>query len=249
MKNNEQPLVSVVTVCFNDAATIESTIKSVLSQNYNKIEYILIDGGSQDGTVDIIKKYSEHITFWITEKDYGIYDAMNKGFNHSKGEWIIYVNSGDLLYDNNSITNLVFSRDISTMDIVYGDSIGVDSQNRSFQQISSYGIPDYREIPYFRHGASIMRIKSMPNPPFEIKRKDFGFALDTNLIFNMIRNGKRYCHINHFILKYEIEGVSNNQLKSAWYNYKIFTQNGFRIIPFVQFLKSYVYQTIKLLFR
>ena len=83
MKNN--PLISVVTVSYNAVLTIEQTILSVINQTYPHIEYIIIDGGSTDGTVDIIKKYANRIAYWVSEPDKGIYDAMNKGIRTAKG--------------------------------------------------------------------------------------------------------------------------------------------------------------------
>ena len=84
MKNNI--LISVVTVSYNAVATIEQTLLSVINQTYPNIEYIIIDGGSTDGTVDIIKKYADEIVYWISEPDKGIYDAMNKGIKKANGE-------------------------------------------------------------------------------------------------------------------------------------------------------------------
>lgn len=89
--------VSVITVCYNVADSLESTILSVVEQEYSNIEYIIIDGGSKDGTVDIIEKYQNKIAYWVSEPDKGIYDAMNKGLEHATGDWIININSGDRL--------------------------------------------------------------------------------------------------------------------------------------------------------
>lgn len=97
MKNNI--LISVVTVSYNAVATIEQTLLSVINQTYPNIEYIIIDGGSTDGTVDIIKKYADEIVYWISEPDKGIYDAMNKGIKKANGEWINFINAGDSYYD------------------------------------------------------------------------------------------------------------------------------------------------------
>lgn len=96
-KMENQPLISVVTVCYNAVATIEETILSVLNQTYPNIEYIIIDGGSTDGTVDIIKKRADRLAYWISEPDKGIYDAMNKGIIEAKGEWVYFLNAGDIL--------------------------------------------------------------------------------------------------------------------------------------------------------
>lgn len=111
--------VSVVTVCYNSANEIEKTMQSVFSQDYHNIEYIIIDGDSNDGTVDVIKKYASRISKWISEPDKGIYDAMNKGIEIATGDWIIFLNAGDYYHSND-----VFSRFINEISddttIAYG---------------------------------------------------------------------------------------------------------------------------------
>lgn len=92
--------ISVVTVCYNAADTIERTMLSVLNQTYHDIEYIIIDGGSTDGTVDIIRKYADKIAYWVSEPDKGIYDAMNKGIKISNGEYIYFLGADDVLCED-----------------------------------------------------------------------------------------------------------------------------------------------------
>ena len=87
------PKISVVTVSYNAVETIEETILSIINQTYDKVEYIIIDGGSTDGTVDIIKKYADHLAYWVSEPDKGIYDAMNKGIDVATGDYINFMNS------------------------------------------------------------------------------------------------------------------------------------------------------------
>ena len=91
--------ISIITVCFNSADTIEHTIISVINQSYKNIEYIIIDGGSTDGTLEIIRKYEEYISYWVSEPDKGIYDAMNKGIKAATGEIIAFINSDDWYAD------------------------------------------------------------------------------------------------------------------------------------------------------
>ncbi len=90
-KKMNNPLISVVTVSYNAVTTIEQTILSVINQTYSNIEYIIIDGGSTDGTVDIIRKYADRIAYWVSEPDKGIYDAMNKGTKKANGEYISFL--------------------------------------------------------------------------------------------------------------------------------------------------------------
>ena len=93
--NSQKPLITIITVVYNNQKDIEETILSVINQSYNNIEYLIIDGGSEDNTVDIIKKYDNSIDYWISEKDNGIYDAMNKGCRLATGAGLCFLNSGD----------------------------------------------------------------------------------------------------------------------------------------------------------
>ena len=102
----DKPLVSVITVVFNGDEHLEETIKSVIKQTYDNVEYIIIDGGSTDSTDNIIKKYEKQIDYWVSEKDDGIYDAMNKGVCFAEGEWLCFMNSGDTFFNQNTLLDL-----------------------------------------------------------------------------------------------------------------------------------------------
>jgi len=98
--NQHKPLVSIITVVYNAVETIEETILSVIHQEYSHIEYIIIDGGSTDGTLGIIRKYEDKLGYWVSEKDYGLYHAMNKGIERANGEIIGMINADDYYYPN-----------------------------------------------------------------------------------------------------------------------------------------------------
>jgi glycosyltransferase involved in cell wall biosynthesis len=139
LKNNFEntnyrfPLVTIVTVVLNNEAFIEKTIQSVLNQTYQNIEYIIIDGGSTDGTLNIIRKYEKFIDCWVSEKDKGIYCAMNKGLQLAKGKWINFLNSGDTFYSKDTINSIPFSN-FQNNSMVYGN-IRLFSKNRKFLKI------------------------------------------------------------------------------------------------------------------
>ena len=127
----EKPLISIVTVSYNAVATIEQTILSVINQTYSNIEYIIIDGGSTDGTLDVIKKYADKIAYWVSEPDKGIYDAMNKGIKVATGEWINFMNCGDYFVANNTLESVFGSGKIyKKAEILYGDSIQLNVEKK-----------------------------------------------------------------------------------------------------------------------
>ncbi|MEO6550172.1 MAG: glycosyltransferase family 2 protein [Ferruginibacter sp.] len=115
------PSLSVITVCLNAASIIDATIKSVFSQTLKEIEYLVIDGGSVDGTVDLLKRYQEQNRLqYTTEPDTGIYDAMNKGLKIATGEWIYFLGSDDV-FTNDSVLERIFAKPLGEAQIVYGN--------------------------------------------------------------------------------------------------------------------------------
>lgn len=122
------PLFSIITVVYNSETLLEDTLKSILQQTSDKFELIIIDGGSTDGTLEIIKKYEDKIDFWISEKDRGIYDAMNKGIRQAKGQYIWFINSGDSLFSENTLKDIEDMR--VTADVYYGETMLIDVQGK-----------------------------------------------------------------------------------------------------------------------
>ncbi len=112
--------ITIITVCYNCVGEIERTMLSVLGQTYQHIEYIVIDGGSTDGTVDIIRKYADRLAYWVSEPDKGIYDAMNKGIMAATGDYINFMNAGDRFHDSSVLDSFVPNIKNDTT-IAYGD--------------------------------------------------------------------------------------------------------------------------------
>lgn len=125
--DKNMPRISLITVVYNDFKGIEKTILSIINQTYRELEYLVIDGGSGDGTVDVIRKYEDKITRWISEPDKGLYDAMNKGLRMATGDYVWFLNSGDQIYSGNTIEKMIWGIDIQP-DIYYGGTIIIDAE-------------------------------------------------------------------------------------------------------------------------
>lgn len=132
----QQPVFSIITITYNASRWLEQTILGVLSQSYPNIEYIVIDGGSTDGTVDIIKQYASGISYWVSEPDKGIYDAMNKGLQKATGDYVWFINAGDSLFTSDivqRVASLVQKKKV-VPDIIYGETVIVDEEGKSLGQ-------------------------------------------------------------------------------------------------------------------
>lgn len=115
------PILSIITINYNNAAGLKKTMESVLNQTFSDLEYIIIDGGSTDGSKQIIEQHNLKLSYWVSESDKGIYNAMNKGIKQAKGEYLLFLNSGDYLADKD-VLNKVFKIK-PTVDITYGNML------------------------------------------------------------------------------------------------------------------------------
>ena len=211
MENN--PLISVVTVCYNAAAVLEETMLSVLNQTYPNVEYIVIDGGSTDGTVDIIKKYAHRLAYWVSEPDKGIYDAMNKAIVAATGQYINFMNAGDKFYDENAISEVVSQLDPES-DIVYGDNISI-LKNSRYRKISCEVGGLAKGMP-FCHQSVFVRTAYHKLHPFCTKFKAAG---DYNFFYNaLFVNSVKFQYIPIVVSVYDgREGMSKD---NYWLTYK-----------------------------
>lgn len=207
--------VSIITVTYNAASYLAETIESVIKQTYPHIEYIVIDGGSSDNTVDIIGKYSNHIAYWISEPDNGLYDAMNKGIEKATGDWVFFINAGDVFTTNKVLSSIFDNQCYDNVDIIYGNAI--ESSSRGFQQkkgrIVSLNMP-----PEYRHGASFVRSTVHKLNKFDLTKKVIlKYSLDYHCIYSMFKKGYIFKYIDIDVIVYDQEGISNHPLKSKWY--------------------------------
>ena len=119
------PIFSIITVCYNEISYIKKTLDSIIRQTSNNYELIVVDGGSTDGTKEVIQQYEKHIAWWCSEPDKGIYNAMNKGVSHATGEYVIFMNAGDWFYDDRVLEH-VYKSGMST-DVIEGYVANTDN--------------------------------------------------------------------------------------------------------------------------
>jgi glycosyltransferase involved in cell wall biosynthesis len=144
-KQNDQPLVSIITPSYNQAQFLESTIRSVLEQDYPNFEYLIADGGSTDGSLDIIKKYQKNLAWWVSEKDKGHADALNKAFSHARGEILAWLNSDDTYYPGAISEAVATLQTYPEAGMVYGKADITDEKGRVIGSFSSKQT-DYRKL-------------------------------------------------------------------------------------------------------
>lgn len=233
--------ISVITVVYNDVAHIRETMESYFSQTWEDKEYIVIDGGSTDGTADIIKEYADRLAYWCSEPDGGIYEAMNKGISHVSGDWINFLNSGDRYVNNKSLESLL--QDGTDADVIYGNSIEInDSHKIAVEASSNISLMEF--TPIYRHGSSITRTAVQRMFLFDTSRKDeLGYALDWLSIYTIYKKGYKFHKVSSFIEEYLRDGTSDQALKSIHYIYKVTSQGKFslhkKIVEWKNILKYY----------
>jgi len=202
-------LITIITVVYNGDKYLECAIQSVLSQSYKNIEYIIIDGGSTDGTVDIIRKYEDGLAYWVSEKDNGIYSAMNKGIMMSRGDYIGLLNSDDW-YEPDAIRHLVqiLNSSSTSVDIVYGDMNIVDAVTRSTRYIAA-NINNLPRNMTINHPTCFVKRALYMDRLFDTT---FRMAADYDFILYHKMRGARFLHLNMITANMRSGGVSSNNI-------------------------------------
>lgn len=216
--------ISIITIVFNNVRDIEYTITSVLKQTYKNIEYIIIDGASNDGTLDVIKKYKENIDIIISEKDKGIYDAMNKGLAQATGDYVLFLNSGDELYDEQTIQTIVEKG--NNADIIYGETKLVD-ENREIVGNRRHKAPLQFGWKSFRYGMNICHqaiyVKRDITAPYELQ---YQLSSDIDWVIRAAKKAKTTQNVNDYVARYLVGGMSQKRHRqSLKERYQIFKKH------------------------
>lgn len=184
-----KPLVTIITVVYNGVDTLERTIKSVVEQTYNRIEYIIVDGGSNDGTKDLILKYRWGIANWISEPDNGLYDAMNKGIAMSTGNFLWFINSGDEIATPDTLEKIFNTNEPA--DFYYGETIIVDING---QMLGNRRLKPPKKLTWkdFRNGMVVSHQSVIIRKDFcDLYDTSFRFSADYNWVLNALKKSPK----------------------------------------------------------
>lgn len=197
--------LSIITINFNNRDGLRKTIESVVNQTWQEFEYIIIDGGSTDGSVEVIKEYADHIDYWVSEPDKGIYNAMNKGIDKATGEYCLFMNSGDWLYSNDILQTI--NNELCDIDIISGDMQYTTGYTKLSPSTISFRFLYTNSLP---HQSSFIRTELLKNNPYDEKYKvisDWIFFIKTLII----QEGS-YKHVNVIISLFDTSGISETNL-------------------------------------
>jgi len=206
----DRPLVTIVTVVFNGAQQIEATLQSVIAQTYDNIEYLVVDGGSDDGTLDILRKYEDRIDYWVSERDAGIYDAMNKGVDLAGGAWINFMNAGDSLFDEHTISS-IFSDPAKThgVDVIYGDALMVYPQHGYLSKVRKAGrLRDLWKGMQFSHQSVLIAAEYIKRNKFNA---EYRLAADFDLLYSAYRQNRPFFYTGRALASTSAGGASDIQ--------------------------------------
>ncbi|MGM9812557.1 MAG: glycosyltransferase family 2 protein [Muribaculaceae bacterium] len=192
--------LSIITINYNNREGLWRTIKSVVNQTCRDFEYIIIDGGSDDGSVDVIKQYADQIDYWVSEPDKGIYNAMNKGVAVAKGEYCLFMNSGDCMY-NNSVIGDVLSQGLDA-DVVCGDTIRDNVVGKSEDKITMLNLLSHT----LAHQASFIKTAMLRSNKYD---ENLRIVSDWKFFFEeFLFSGVSYRHINYVVAVFDMTGIS-----------------------------------------
>lgn len=240
--SESQPLITVVTVVYNGDKFLEETILSVINQTYDNVEYLIIDGGSTDGTLDIIRKYEHAIDYWVSEKDNGIYDAMNKGIDLATGEWINFMNAGDGIYAHSVLSDLFTHQNHQKAQILYGNHQVIYPSGRT-RCVKAGLMKNLWKGSQFCHQASFVKADYHKAHKFNLCTK---IVADFEFYYKAWQNNVQFKFVDVVVAKFEAGGVSDIKRIDSILGWWIFIDKSFKnnifycLLVFKESLKAQV---------
>lgn len=220
------PAVSIITVTFNCKNELSKTILSIRSQIFRSFEFIVIDGNSTDGTLDIIKSNSDIISYWISEKDNGIYDAMNKGIKESKGQYLIFLNAGDTFYSQETLLKIPFE-EYPHAGIFYGETVitATDGTNLGLRRKK---LPPNLNWKHFKKGMVVCHQSILVSSKIVSSYNlNYAYSADIDWVLNALKASKQTVFTNTIISSFAEGGFSSRNMKSSWVDRFIILKKNF----------------------
>ena len=211
------PKFSIITVTYNAGKVLEDTIQSVITQTYKNVEYIIVDGKSTDGTMDIVNRYRENIHTIVSEPDKGLYDAMNKGIALATGDYLCFLNAGDELHEDDTLQLIVHSLngEKELPDVIYGETAIVDEKGH-FLRMRRLSTPEHLTWKSFQHGMLVCHQAFMPRRDLAVKYNlKYRFSADFDWCIRIMKKS-RVLHNTHLtIIDYLNEGMTTRNHKAS----------------------------------
>lgn len=216
MYHHLTPKFSVITVTYNAAAVLEDTIQSVITQTYHHVEYIIVDGGSTDGTLDIVAQYRDRIATVVSEPDKGLYDAMNKGMRLATGDYLCFLNAGDSFHEDDTLQSIAHSLTGSALpDVIYGQTELVDSEGH-FVRMRRLNAPEHLNWKSFRQGMLVCHqaffAKRALAEPYDLR---YRFSADFDWCIRVMKRAHTLHNTHLTLIDYLEEGMTTRNRRAS----------------------------------
>ncbi len=212
-----QPKISIITIVYNGASLLEGTIKSVINQSYSNIEYLIIDGGSTDGTLELIQKYEHDISIWLSEADNGLYDAMNKGLRMATGDFVWFMNAGDHILKADTVEKMVAACQPNT-DVIYGEVMLVNDE-RAHQgtrsELTTQKLPAQLNWKSLNKGMVVCHQGFLPKRSLAPSYMLDNLSADIDWVIQCLKQAKVVTNTNIVVAEYLMGGISKKHHKQS----------------------------------
>ncbi len=209
------PKISIVTVTYNCKEQLRETIDSIVSQTYKNIEFLVIDGGSTDGTLDVVKEYQAKIDYWISEPDKGIYDAMNKGLKTVTGDFVLFLNAGDVFFSKRTLQQIPFEKNFDA-DVFYGETLIVSEKGECLG-LGQKTLPKDLTWSHFKNGMVVCHqsifISTQIAGTYNL---NFKYSADIDWVLNALKVANKIVFTETIISRFVTGGFSTQNKWDSW---------------------------------
>ena len=206
---NNTVILSIITVSYNNDTLLEKTIQNIHNQTFKKFEHIIIDGGSTDRTLEIIHKYDNQISKFLSEPDKGIYDAMNKGIELASGEWICFINCGDTFTSKDVLKQIFLNEIGKKVSVLYGDVILQFKSGEIYKKVKQ----DNKSMPQLYHQSTFIKTELLKKRKFDTKYK---ICADYDLAVYLFKEGYIFKKVDVPVVYYDMNGYSAENLMTYY---------------------------------